>query len=373
DQQRQPANLIFVVDASGSMARENRLGLVKKALRLLVDQLQEGDSVGLVIYESVARVILEPTPAYRRGEILRAIEAIEPGGSTNAGEGLRLGYQLAERRLLRAGINRVILCSDGVANTGVTGSAEILDTIREQADKGITLTTVGFGMGNYNDVLMEQLAQKANGNYYYVDREAQARRVFREQLTGILQTVAKDVKVQVVFDPNTVSRYRLLGYENRHLEASDFANDRVDAGELGSGHTVTALYEVKLRGRSSPLGRLRLRYKPPKGGASRLMDKSLGMYMARDSYADASAPAKLSVAVAAFAEKLRGSYWVRHIGYDDLLRLHGQIPDSLRGRADVNELRQLMYTARRLDRRGDKFQDEVPLSQMSFDHVPILR
>jgi Ca-activated chloride channel family protein len=242
--QRAPATLIFVVDVSGSMAREDRLGLVKKSLFLLLDQLHPNDQVGLVVYGARGRVLLEPTSDLEA--IRSAVDRLQSEGSTNAEEGLLLGYQLAEQFFRPGAIHRIVLCSDGVANVGRTGPDSILERIGEGGERGIELSTVGFGMGNYNDVLMEQLADRGDGNYAYVDGLAEARRVFVENLTGMLQTIASEARVQVEFDPEVVERYRLLGYENRDIADERFRDDTVDAGEIGAGHSVTALYEIKL-------------------------------------------------------------------------------------------------------------------------------
>ncbi len=248
-EERAPAHLVFVIDVSGSMDMDNRLGLVKRSLRLLVNQLGKHDTIGLVVYGGDGRVILQPTRLKDRQRILTAIDSLKSGGSTNAQEGILLGYRMAARHLDagRAGagdIHRIVLCSDGVANNGVSTSADgIFDTVRQQAARGITISTVGFGMANYNDVLMERLAQIGDGNYHYVDHLGAARKIFIEDLTATLQVIARDVKIQVEFDPAAVSRYRLLGYENRRLEHQDFADDLKDAGEVGAGHAVTALDE----------------------------------------------------------------------------------------------------------------------------------
>ena len=222
DENRKDATLTFVVDVSGSMERENRLGLVKKALTLLIDKLRPTDKVGIVVYGSQGRLVLPHTGVNRRAEILAAIDSLYPDGSTNAEEGLRIGYDLAWRNAEVDHINRVILCSDGVANVGQTGPEEILKEIRAHVKRGVTLSTVGFGMGNYNDILMEKLANAGNGNYAYVDTLSEARRIFVEDLTGTLQVIAKDAKIQVDFNPEVVSRFRLLGYENRFLENHQF-------------------------------------------------------------------------------------------------------------------------------------------------------
>ena len=214
---RDNASLVFVIDISGSMARENRLGLVKKSLGLLVGELRPNDTVGIVVYGSTATVLLEPTEGEDQWAIMEAIDALEPGGSTNAAHGLRLGYQMAEGLIAPGRSTRVVLLSDGVANMGNTGSGSILNDVRSYVDLGIQLSTIGFGMGNYNDILMEQLANDGDGNYAYVDTIGQAQRVFVENLTGMLQVIAKDAKVQVEFNPEVVSRYRLIGYENRRV------------------------------------------------------------------------------------------------------------------------------------------------------------
>ncbi len=373
--QRKPANLVFVIDVSGSMSMHNRLGLVKQALGLLTKQLREDDWVSIVVYGSTARVVLPPTAGNEKQRIGQAILRLRTNGSTNAQAGLRLGYQQAARHFRPQGINHVILCSDGVANTGLTSASAILQDIQADVKRGITLTAVGFGMGNYNDVLMERLANRANGSYHYVDRLAQAKRIFVERLTGTLQVIAKDVKIQVEFNKRAVARYRLLGYENRRLSKRDFANDKKDAGEIGAGHAVTAIYEVKLkpnRGRA-PLGVLRVRYKAPGGQTSRLLKKVLPSRVVRATFASAAPPTQLSLVVAGFAEKLRRSYWVRNLTYDQLLANLDRIPAPLSRRSDVVRLRQLILTARRLDNRGDKYAQIVPVDRMDFDRVPVLR
>lgn len=259
---RKSAILTFVVDVSGSMAMENRLALVKRALFLLLDQLRPDDKVGLVVFGSDGRVLLEPTGD--RESIRSAIDRLSPEGSTNAEAGLVLGYDLARKYFREDGINRIVLCSDGVANVGRTGADSILERIGESARQGIELTTVGFGMGNFNDVLMEQLADKGHGRYAYVDTLDEARRIFVESLTGTLQTVAADAKAQVEFNTNAVARFRLVGYENRAIPNERFRDDKVRAGQIGAGHTVTVLYEIKLQPVVPPgetVATLRMRYK----------------------------------------------------------------------------------------------------------------
>ena len=312
DTDRKDAILTFVIDVSGSMTRENRLGLVKKALTLLLEQLRPNDKVGIVVYGSNARVVLPHTGIVNREHILTAIRALAPEGATNAEAGLRMGYKLALQNSKPDCINRVILCSDGVANVGQTGSAAILKEIRTYVKEGITLTTVGFGMGNYNDILMEQLANKGNGSYAYVDTLKEAKRVFVENLTGTLQVIAKDAKIQVEFNPETVSRFRLLGYENRRLAHEDFRNDTVDAGEVGAGHSVTALYEIKLHeDANGKLATVSIRHENPDTGNVTEVNRSISTDALKGSFEEATPAFQLVASVAEFAEILRGSFWAQ--------------------------------------------------------------
>jgi Ca-activated chloride channel family protein len=371
--QRKPSHLVFVIDISGSMDMGNRLGLVKRALRLLVDELDERDRVSIVVYGSQARVVLEPTNATQKQRLLTAIDSLATDGATNAQAGLELGYALAADNLLAGGINRIILCSDGVANNGITDADGIWARVKARAANGITLSTVGFGMGNYNDVLMERLSQVGEGNYAYVDKLDEARRIFVKNLTGTLQVVAKDVKLQVEFDRSAVARYRLIGYENRLLTKQQFNDDRVDAGEVGAGHAVTALYEVKLREPSASFGTLRIRYKAPEGGRSKLIEKALPASILRPAYGRAAPPTRLSYVAAAFAEKLRGSYWTRPLTYDALVSLWEEVGQPLKGRPDVMELGELIRKARALDKRQDRFESFAPVRTMDFDRVPTIK
>lgn len=356
--ERRPVHLVFVIDVSGSMEREDRLELVKRALRILVAELQEGDRVGIVVYGSEARVVLEPSAAEDRGRILAAIDELRPSGSTNAEAGLRLAYEMARRQASRGAIDRLILCSDGVANVGATGAESILAAVRREADEGITLTTVGFGMGNYNDELMEQLANQGDGTYHYVDRLEDAERVFRQNLTGTLQNVGGEVKTQVEFDPATVVRWRLLGYENRDVADQDFRNDAVDAGEIGAGHAAIALYEVKLsdeaardreRGDRRDLGTVRLRWAKPRfhphAGEVTEIERRITTADLAPGW-DAAAPRLRAAAVAAeFAEILRQSYWARGSELRDLLDPVAQLVGELPEDPDILELAQMVRRA----------------------------
>jgi len=371
---RKPANLVFVVDTSGSMETENRLGLVKKGLGYLVDQLRDDDTVGIVAYGSHAYEVLKPTSGRQKSVIFQALNQLYSTGSTNAQAGIHMGYSMAVAAMKKGGINRVILCSDGVANNGVaTGADAIFQTVKDKSAMGITISTIGFGMGNYNDTLMERLADQGDGNYYYVDREEEARQVFVENLTGMLQVIAKDVKIQVEFDKEKVSRYRLLGYENRALEKEDFDNDRIDAGEIGAGHSVTAIYEVKFKQMVGDFGTLRIRYKKPEGGASTLIEQNLSSRIVKSTIESAPPYARLSMVAAGFAEKLRGSYWARNMDYNQLLTMSLKIGGPLAERKDVVELRDMIQRAKGLDQRSDKFEKEAPLARMNFDDIPVTR
>jgi Ca-activated chloride channel family protein len=345
---RKPASLTFVIDVSGSMAMENRLGLVKQSLQLLVDRLRPTDTVAIVVYGSDARVVLNPTSGEDRATILNAIYSLQPEGATNAEAGLRLGYQIAEaqRSWRPEAINRVILCSDGVANVGATGPEAILESIRGYADHGVALTTVGFGMGNFNDVLMEQLADKGDGHYAYVDDLEEARRLFVDDLTSTLQVIALDAKVQVDFNTDVVARYRLIGYENRAVADQDFRNDTVDAGEIGAGHTVTALYAVQLRpGGQGRLATMQMRWQDPDTRQVREINGNFNTWDIAPNFESASARYQLSVVVAQYAEVLRRSPWAGGATLA-LINAHAnRLVELIPGDGDVLEFAQLTQRA----------------------------
>jgi Ca-activated chloride channel homolog len=323
---RQDANLVFVIDVSGSMDMENRLGAVKKALHMLVDNLTDRDRVGIVAYRTDAFEVLSPTSIRDRERIIRAIDGLYASGSTWAEGGLRMGYQMADRCFDRSRINRIILCTDGVANEGQTAAEDILKEIKQYADRGITLSAIGFGMNNYNDVLLEKLGDKGNGHYAYVDNWEEARRIFVENLTGTLQVIARDVKIQVDFNPNTVDRYRLLGYENRDVADNQFRNDKADGGEIGSGHTVTALYEIKLNDDAhGDLGTVYVRYKDPNTFAVNEVAEPIDQSYFSHSFESASCDFRLAAAAAEFAEILRKSYWAQDGHLSEVLRVVGQV------------------------------------------------
>lgn len=354
DIDRKDAILTFVVDVSGSMERENRLGLVKKALFILLNQLRPGDKVGIVVYGSNARVVLPHTGIENREYIFEAISNLRPDGSTNAEAGLRLGYKLALKNSKSDCINRVILCSDGVANVGKTGPEAILKEIGDYVKEGVTLTTVGFGMGNYNDVLMEQLANKGNGSYAYVDTLKEAKRVFVENLTGTLQVIAKDAKIQVEFNPETVSRFRLLGYENRSLAHEDFRKDDVDAGEVGSGHSVTALYEIKLHENADgKLATVFIRHENPDTQKISEISETISTNQLKKSFVEATAEYQLVSAVAEFAEILRDSFWAKDGSLADVQQtIESVLPEinsaTPQGKERMEELLNLVNQVRSL-------------------------
>ncbi len=264
-----PRNLVFLLDVSGSMQSRDKLPLVKRGLRALVERLRPEDSVAIVVYAGASGVVLPPTPGSRRDAILESLERLEAGGSTNAGEGIRIAYALAREHFDPQGINRVVLASDGDFNVGITNRSELVALIEAQRESGVFLTVLGVGRGNLKDATMEQLADRGNGNYAYLDDLAEARKVLVEQAGSTLVTIAKDVKIQVEFNPAHVAAYRLIGYENRRLAHRDFNDDRKDAGEVGAGHSVTALYEVVPVGGEADVGDVDpLRYQRPAPGAA---------------------------------------------------------------------------------------------------------
>lgn len=349
DYERKDAALTFVIDVSGSMDMDNRLGLVKRSLELLVEQLHDGDTVGIVVYGSDARVVLDPTPGSDKGEILNAIYSLQPEGATNAEAGLRLGYKMAMRAYNPGGINRVILCSDGVANVGLTGPNAILEEIDHYVEEGVTLTTIGFGMDNYNDILMEQLADNGDGFYAYVDDMSEARRLFIDQITGTLQTIAMDAKVQVDFNPDVVMRYRLVGFENRAIADNDFRDNTVDAGEIGAGHSVTALYEVKLYPEAhGNIATVFMRWEDP--DTRQVVELSKDFYtgdMAYD-FEETDPYFQWSVVVAEYAEILKGSYWAEESSLSHVYREAQRISEYLPRDEARNEFMDLIRTASRL-------------------------
>jgi len=261
---RPPANLVFLLDVSGSMNEPNKLPLVRSAMRMLAGQLDERDRVAIVVYAGASGLVLPSVPCSEKAKILAAIDSLHAGGSTNAGEGIQLAYATVREHFSPTGVNRVILCTDGDFNVGITNQGDLIRLIEEQAKSGAYLSVLGFGMGNYKDSNLEKLADKGNGNYGYVDTIQEARKLLVEQLSGTLVTIAKDVKIQVEFNPLRVGAYRLVGYQNRMLRAEDFRDEKKDAGEIGAGHTVTALYELVPPGKEAGLPKVDpLKYRQP--------------------------------------------------------------------------------------------------------------
>lgn len=348
--ERPRANLTFVVDTSGSMDREDRLGLVKVALERLVSELDADDQIAIVTYSNEAEILLPPTSIRERNDIYDAIDSLRPDGSTNLEAGLLAAYDLANEAYDRRGINRVILASDGVANVGMTDPDGLAEMIRRDADRGIQLVTMGVGMGNFNDVVMETLANDGDGFYAYVNTESEADKLFSEDLVSTLLTIAIDGKIQVEFNDRNVLAYRLIGFENRAVHDDDFRNDRVDAGELGAGHQVTALYELELargvRG-SDPLGTAMVRWEDPDSGKVIEGHLQLEASMVADRWSDTDEDFRLAVTVATFAEVLRNSQYTGDI---DLSQITIEA-EALAGRdrdGAVGELADLIREADRL-------------------------
>ncbi len=304
--ERKLVHLVYLVDTSGSMNAPDRIGLAQSSLRMLTNTLKPGDTVALCTYAGNVREVLAPTGVEQKTKILAAIDDLTAGGSTAMSSGIELAYKLASKTLVPNEVSRVVVLSDGDANVGNTNHDDILKSIAQYKDKGITLSTVGFGSGNYQDVMMEQLADKGDGNYVYIDSEAQARHVFGEATDGLLQVIARDVKVQVDFDPSVVKEYRLMGYENRDVADKDFRNDRLDGGEVGAGHSVTALYDVVLKPDPKVSAMVvHLRYKGPNGEQATEQEFPVSATYAR--FDDAPASLRFATAVASFADVLKQS------------------------------------------------------------------
>ena len=317
-----PANLVFLVDVSGSMNSPDKLPLVKKTLRLLTQQLRPQDKVTIITYASGEKLVLPPTSGKDKDTILRAVNSLEAGGATSGERALRMAYEAAEKAYVKNGINRIILATDGDFNVGVADTETLKSMVAEKRKSGISLSTLGFGTDNYNEEMMEQIADAGDGNYSYIDSEKEAKKVLQHQLTSTLATVAQDVKIQVEFNPATVKEYRLVGYTNRTLRNEDFNNDKVDAGDIGSGHSVTALYEIIPQGKTGWLADSRyqkapaadgskneyayvkVRYKLPGQSASKLIEQPVP---ARSiPLAQADADTRLALAAASYAQQLRG-------------------------------------------------------------------
>jgi Ca-activated chloride channel family protein len=342
-EQLPPANLVFLVDVSGSMEAENKLPLVQSSLRLLAEQMTGRDRVAVVVYAGASGLVLPSTPGDRRGEITSAVENLRAGGSTNGGDGIRLAYKVARENFIQGGTNRVLLATDGDFNVGTTSENDLVSLIEEKRRGGVFLSVLGFGAGNLKDSTMEKLADKGNGNYAYIDDFAEARKALGEQFGATLYTIAKDVKIQVEFNPKQVAGYRLIGYENRLLRDEDFNDDTKDAGEIGAGHNVTALYEIVPAGQKvenpgvdplkyqqrpleptngahgGELMTIKLRYKEPDAEESRLL--SVGVMDSGGALRSASDNFRFSAAVAEFGMLLRESKYKGDAAYEEAAEL----------------------------------------------------
>ncbi len=367
-----PSNLVFLVDVSGSMDHPNKLPLLKSSFKMLVRQLGQDERVAIVVYAGAAGMVLDSTPGSHKGEILSALDRLQAGGSTAGGAGIQLAYEIARKNYIQGGNNRVILATDGDFNVGVSSNAELVRMIEEKRQDGIFLTVLGFGMGNYKDSKMEQLADKGNGNYYYIDTEKEAQKVLVHELGSTLFTIAKDVKIQVEFNPGQVKAYRLIGYENRILAKEDFNDDTKDAGELGAGHTVTALYEIVPAGSqesfpgvdalvyqktqpvdSADMMTVKLRYKELDGNTSRLIQQAIS---ADEVAAVPRGDFQFAAAVAEFGLLLRDSQYKGQASYQQVIQ---QGKESLGQDAYGyrQEFLDLVRQAEQLDRRVAKPDD----------------
>ncbi|MBQ0712680.1 MAG: VWA domain-containing protein [Porticoccus sp.] len=341
--QTQPrANLVFLLDTSGSMNQPNKLPLLKNSFKLLLSTLSDEDTVSIVSYAGSAGTVLEPTKVKNKAAILSALSRLNAGGSTSGGEGIRLAYQLAEANFDQNGVNRVILATDGDFNVGIRNQEELKGFIERKRNSGVMLSVLGFGMGNYNDALMQTLAQNGNGNAAYIDSLSEARKVLVEEASSTLFSIAKDVKIQMEFNPAAVSEYRLIGYETRQLKREDFNNDKVDAGDIGSGHSVTAIYEITptesggkriddlryqtpekadVSSTQTEYGFLKLRYKLPDSNTSQLIEQPVLVSENFDTIDAADNDVRFAVAVAAFGQLLRGGQYTAEYGYDELIQM----------------------------------------------------
>lgn len=364
--ERPNANLVFLIDTSGSMHSEDKLPLLKRSFRMLVDQLEPEDRVSMVVYAGSAGTVLEPTPGSDKAKILAALDRLEAGGSTAGGEGVRQAYQLAKANFDDEGVNRVILATDGDFNVGITDPDALEDFVARERESGVFLTVLGFGGGNYNDLLMQKLSQAGNGTAAYIDNLSEARKVFVDQISGTLFTIAKDVKIQIEFNPARIAEYRLIGYETRILDETDFNNDAVDAGDIGSGHTVTALYEITPVGSpaqmSDPLrygnpqaqgdtsrefGIVKIRYKLPDEDESHLIERVVSDEDVQNNFAELPADIRFAAAVAGVGHLIRHDPYVNALDYDQAIALASAArgEDAFGYRAEFVQLLRLAQTA----------------------------
>lgn len=364
------SNLVFLIDTSGSMQSPDKIDLLKSSFKAMVSRLRAQDRVSIVVYAGSAGLVLPPTSGSEHDKIIAALDQLQAGGSTNGGAGIELAYATAKQAFIQGGVNRVLLATDGDFNVGTTDMEALKTLIIDRRKSGVALTTLGFGEGNYNDALAEQLADVGNGNHYYIDTPSEGRKVLVDSLSATLLTIAKDVKIQIEFNPSQVAEYRLIGYENRLLRREDFNNDQIDAGEIGAGHNVTALYELVLKdkatqidplryggvpapaAKSDELAFLRLRYKPADGETSKLIERPIALHEV------ATPPNKakrlqFAAAVAAFADALRGGTHLDGFSLDRIATL----AETARGddRGDENDAYRIEFA--QLVRRAGEFKD----------------
>ena len=345
-EESRPAILTFLIDTSGSMSTADRIGLVKKALHLLLTRLGPNDQVAIVQYDSRARLVLEHTPASEKARILEKINRIQTSGSTNLEQGMKLAYEVAAANFVAGAVNRVLILSDGVANLGTVAAEQILKNVEAYRKQGIYCSVYGFGMGTYDDTMLESLANKGDGAYVFIDSVDEARRVFVDELAATLNVIGSDVKIQVEFNPSRVKRYRQLGYENRRLRKQDFRDDKIDAGEVGSGQSVTALYEIELRGSSrDPIGVVRLRYRDANTGTVEEISRPIRADTIRPRFEDSSVQFRLAASVTAFAEILRGSPYMAENDTEDVARVLRPVALELSLDRRVQELLRLVQGA----------------------------
>ena len=357
-EQMPAANLVFLVDVSGSMDDPNKLPLVISSLQMLTQQLRPQDKVSLVVYAGRTEVVLEPTN--NKADILAALGRLQAGGSTAGASALELAYKMARKGYIKQGINRILLATDGDFNVGVTSHEQIKEMVKRERETGVTLSTLGFGQGNFNDAMMEQIADVGNGNYSYIDSVSEARKVLVDELSSTFNTVAKDVKVQIEFNPNWVSEYRLIGYENRQLNREDFNNDKVDAGDVGAGKSVTAIYEITPKGAASSVDPLRyqnekqasttkptpefaflkIRYKQPHATSSTLLTQPLMLPKSITPFTSATNDHRFATAVAGFGQLLRQSSNMGNLSYGQVLQIAQQAKgiDKMGTRAEFIQL-----------------------------------
>lgn len=373
DVQEMPrSNLVFLLDVSGSMNHPEKLPLMINSMKLLLESLQPEDTVSIVVYAGAAGTVLEPTKVSKKGEIIAALERLSAGGSTAGGEGLRKAYQLAEQQMEEGAVNRVILATDGDFNVGITNREELKDFIERKRETGIYLSVLGFGQGNYNDHLMQELAQNGNGVAAYIDNLNEARKVLVEEATSNLFPIAQDVKIQIEFNPAVVAEYRLVGYETRHLEREDFNNDAVDAGDIGAGHTVTAIYEITPVGGPrmiddsryqpvtvNPEGEftdeyafLKMRYKLPGDDTSKLITTPISKAVEIEEFGNFEDNIRqnefgFAMAVASFGQMLKGGQYTGTMTYDDIIAMARETKgvDEFGYRAEFVNLVRLAKTA----------------------------